>query len=263
MVPERDGRGSHGDVGSVRGSMVAMALGRLTTTTREGCSPAGSRSWRPSRRLPMPATSLRARETKRDDLLYLWSSAIARVDPVRHGRGDRVRHCTPARALDTGIAGAVILVEGARSRSCGPGCRLHDRVLPEPLHSRPGDEQGLVPDGWDSGRAAPFVANFIVVALIALAYVRSVRGSRELRLRGSQLPGRRRAGFRSNEVLRPSRRSLSWLPTDRQARALVRSGTVFISRRPHQRSMGSRRHRWPARGPSPCPRTFVVSAGDT
>lgn len=30
-----------------------------------------------------------------------------------------------------------------------------------------GEEQGLVPDGWDSSRAAPFLANFAVVALAA------------------------------------------------------------------------------------------------
>jgi membrane protease YdiL (CAAX protease family) len=30
-----------------------------------------------------------------------------------------------------------------------------------------GEEQGLVPDGWDSSRAAPFVANFVVVAVVA------------------------------------------------------------------------------------------------
>ena len=30
-----------------------------------------------------------------------------------------------------------------------------------------GEEQGLVPDGWDPDRAAPFVANFVVVALVA------------------------------------------------------------------------------------------------
>ncbi len=31
------------------------------------------------------------------------------------------------------------------------------------------DEQGLVPDGWDSSRAAPFVAFFLVVTLVAPA----------------------------------------------------------------------------------------------
>ncbi|MBM3679596.1 MAG: CPBP family intramembrane metalloprotease [Actinobacteria bacterium] len=30
-----------------------------------------------------------------------------------------------------------------------------------------GDEQGLVPKDWDPSRAAPFVANFVVVALVA------------------------------------------------------------------------------------------------
>jgi membrane protease YdiL (CAAX protease family) len=29
-----------------------------------------------------------------------------------------------------------------------------------------GKEQGLVPHGWDAGRAAPFVANFVVVAVV-------------------------------------------------------------------------------------------------
>jgi membrane protease YdiL (CAAX protease family) len=30
-----------------------------------------------------------------------------------------------------------------------------------------GEEQGLVPDGWDASRAAPFVANFLVIAIVA------------------------------------------------------------------------------------------------
>ena len=30
-----------------------------------------------------------------------------------------------------------------------------------------GDEQGLVPDGWDSSRAAPFLANAAVVTIVA------------------------------------------------------------------------------------------------
>lgn len=30
-----------------------------------------------------------------------------------------------------------------------------------------GEEQGLVPDGWDSSRAGAFVANFIVIAVVA------------------------------------------------------------------------------------------------
>jgi CAAX protease family protein len=38
-------------------------------------------------------------------------------------------------------------------------------VLDPILH--PGREQGLTPSGWDSHRVAPFVANFIVVAVVA------------------------------------------------------------------------------------------------
>ena len=33
----------------------------------------------------------------------------------------------------------------------------------------PTDEQGLVPNGWDSSRAAPFIAFFLVVTLVAPA----------------------------------------------------------------------------------------------
>ena len=36
----------------------------------------------------------------------------------------------------------------------------------EPL-LRGGEEQGLTPEGWDSSRAAPFVANFVVIAGLA------------------------------------------------------------------------------------------------
>ncbi len=35
------------------------------------------------------------------------------------------------------------------------------------LFLKAGEEQGLVPEGWDPDRAAPFVANFVVVALVA------------------------------------------------------------------------------------------------
>ena len=35
------------------------------------------------------------------------------------------------------------------------------------LYSDPGREQGLTPQGWDSSRAAPFVANFLLFAVVA------------------------------------------------------------------------------------------------
>ena len=37
------------------------------------------------------------------------------------------------------------------------------------LFLKAGEEQGLVPQEWDPGRAAPFVANFVVVAVVAPA----------------------------------------------------------------------------------------------
>ena len=35
------------------------------------------------------------------------------------------------------------------------------------LFLQAGEEQGLVPESWDSARAGPFVANFVVIALVA------------------------------------------------------------------------------------------------
>ena len=39
--------------------------------------------------------------------------------------------------------------------------------LPRPALQRPGPEQGLTPQGWDSTRATPFVVNFVVFAAVA------------------------------------------------------------------------------------------------
>jgi len=101
-----------------------------------------------------------------DDLLYRWSSAvggliqyaiilgvvlaIARgIAPATLGlvRPDSWRW-TAARL---GMALAAIWVIGA--------------VLN--IFLQAGKEQGLVPNGWDPGRAAPFVANFVVVVGVA------------------------------------------------------------------------------------------------
>jgi membrane protease YdiL (CAAX protease family) len=45
----------------------------------------------------------------------------------------------------------------------------YERVLSLFGDWSPTDEQGLVPDGWDSSRAAPFVAFFLVVTFLAPA----------------------------------------------------------------------------------------------
>ena len=48
------------------------------------------------------------------------------------------------------------------------GVRLRARALPL-RQLDPSEEQGLVPDGWDSSRAGAFVAFFVVVTLVAPA----------------------------------------------------------------------------------------------
>ena len=53
-----------------------------------------------------------------------------------------------------GLAGLVIV-----------GIYILTAALDPLLH--PGREQGLTPSGWDSHRVAPFVANFVVVAVVA------------------------------------------------------------------------------------------------
>jgi len=103
---------------------------------------------------------------KRDDILYLWSSAIAGtiqylvviavVLAIAHSLAPETlglrRPASWPRAL--GIAGAGLAATFVL------GFVLN-------LFLKAGDEQGLVPDGWDGSRAAPFAANFVVVVLMA------------------------------------------------------------------------------------------------
>lgn len=105
-------------------------------------------------------------ESEETDLLYRWDVAVLAV--VQYGiifaiilavsRGvDRavvgfVRPRSWPRALGLVAGGWLVTMIGAA---------LLGLVLDA------GDEQGLVPDDWDASRAAPFVANFLVVALVA------------------------------------------------------------------------------------------------
>jgi len=100
------------------------------------------------------------------DVLYEWATAAGAL--IQYGiifglvlliaRGlDRralglVRPSSWPRALGLSLAGlAAIWIAGAALN----------------VFLKAGEEQGLVPDGWDSSRAAPFVANFLVVAVVA------------------------------------------------------------------------------------------------
>jgi membrane protease YdiL (CAAX protease family) len=102
-----------------------------------------------------------------NDLLYRWSTAVAGVVqyaiilvvvlllarglPRETALGLR-RPASWPRALGLVLAGYVVILAIAY---------VLDLVL------QAGEEQGLVPEEWEPSRAAPFVANFLVVAIVA------------------------------------------------------------------------------------------------
>ena len=101
-----------------------------------------------------------------DDVLYRWSTAI----------GGLVQYAiifVIVLALSRGLAPGALGLQRPASWLGAAGKILAALVaiwivgflLNFVLEA--GEEQGLVPDGWDSSRAAPFVANFVVVALVA------------------------------------------------------------------------------------------------
>jgi membrane protease YdiL (CAAX protease family) len=106
-------------------------------------------------------------ETTPDDIAYRWSSSIAAMtqygimlgillliarglDPTEAFALRRPASWRRAGALAAGGIAAIWAVSAVLSR-------FLDAT----------DEQGLVPKGWDSSRAAPFVAFFLVVTVVA------------------------------------------------------------------------------------------------
>lgn len=101
-----------------------------------------------------------------DDLLYRWSTAVAAIVQyavilavvLALSRGlDRAALGLQAparwgRALGLVAVGYVAII------AVGSGLNVFLEA---------GEEQGLVPDAWDSSRAAPFIANFVAVACVA------------------------------------------------------------------------------------------------
>ena len=101
-----------------------------------------------------------------DDVLYLWSTAIGAliqyafmfglILAIARGLDRRLlalkrpERLGRAAALAAGAFTAIIIVSAILSRFLDAG-----------------DEQGLVPKSWDSSRAAPFIANALVVAIVA------------------------------------------------------------------------------------------------
>jgi len=107
-----------------------------------------------------------AGEKPPDDVLYLWSTFVGAV--VQYVIMF-VLVLAIARGLDRKLL--ALRVPERRRRAVGLAfAALGIIVVTTAVLSRfldAGDEQGLVPKGWDSSRAAPFVANFVVVAGVA------------------------------------------------------------------------------------------------
>ena len=100
------------------------------------------------------------------DLLYRWSTVIAGV--VQYAIILAV-----VLLIARGLAPAVLGLRAPASRRAAAGWIAASIVviwiigaLLNPFLEA-GEEQGLVPDDWDSDRAGAFVANFVVVALVA------------------------------------------------------------------------------------------------
>ena len=130
---------------------------------RPGGSSPGSSSSASSRRSRTRAR-LAGGETP-DDVLYLWSTASAAL--IQYAI-----MLVLVLAIARGLAAALLGLRRPASWRRAAGSRVAlvaiwvDRRRPQ-LFLKAGEEQGLVPEGWDSSRAAPFVANFVVVALVA------------------------------------------------------------------------------------------------
>lgn len=101
-----------------------------------------------------------------DDLLYRWTSAVAGI--VQYGV-ILVVLLFLMRGIDRSVLGLRRPPSWGRALALVGGGYVTILVLGFFLNVflKAGDEQGLVPDEWDADRAAPFVANFLVVACVA------------------------------------------------------------------------------------------------
>lgn len=102
----------------------------------------------------------------RNDLLYLWSTAAAGALTYAVIFGILLLLCrgiAPAtlglRRPDSWRRALLLVVAGFVAIT------IVGNILDQFLNA--GEEQGLLPDGWDASRAVPFFANVVVVAGIA------------------------------------------------------------------------------------------------
>ena len=101
-----------------------------------------------------------------DDVLYLWSTAIGALIQYAIMFGLIL---AIARGLDRRLL-ALTLPERRWRAAALAAAAFTAIIAMSAILSRfldAGDEQGLVPKSWDSSRAAPFIANAVVVVLVA------------------------------------------------------------------------------------------------
>ncbi len=145
--------------------MVPVVLGSVTTVSR-GKLLAWTALVGTLASLAYAGNFLVDQEDTGRDLLYEWSSAVAGL--VQYAIVGGV-----VLLISRGLAPEVLGLRRPTSwkRAAGLTVLALVAIWVIGIALNPfldaGDEQGIVPDGWDGSRAAPFVANFVVVAVVA------------------------------------------------------------------------------------------------
>jgi uncharacterized protein len=144
--------------------MGAVVLGRLTEVPRARL--AGWAALVGFLAVLSYAASLLTDDDPPDDLLYQWSTALG-------GLVEYTIILVIVLALCRGLAPGTLGLRRPDSWRRAAGTTLAALVAIWVIGAvlnvflEAGEEQGLVPSDWESDRAAPFAANFVVVALVA------------------------------------------------------------------------------------------------
>lgn len=112
------------------------------------------------------AGNLLADGETRDDLLYLWSTAVAGL--VQYAVIGLVLFAI-ARELPRAALGLQAPISWPRAIGLMVASLVGIWLIAAALNVflKAGEEQGLVPEAWDGDRWAPFLANAVVVAVVA------------------------------------------------------------------------------------------------
>ena len=224
--PRRRRRGSLRRARGRRGSMGAVVLGRLTEVPRPRLRRLGDPRHGSWRALSYAAQPRRGGDPP-DDVLYQWSTAVGGADRSTRS-SSRSCSCShgASRRRPSGCVGRVL---GHAPSGWIVAALVAIWVIGAILNIflKAGEEQGLVPDGWDADRAAPFVANFVVVAVVA-PFVEELtyRGLGFAAVRDALRGRRRRSSSRRSRSGSPT----GWSSRSRCSRSSARSSPGCASR---------------------------------